>query len=174
MSLSHFLYNHQKIWIFSWGLLTLTINNDKSRSMKKRIYVIKQRNIRSFHYSAFRKVFRKSCRPYLSLWVFKRVMKDYDYSALVTAHAMMIKRDDFYETVERKSFKTPDRNFSYQTIWHWSDYSSLLHLTKDQLPVTFILKIGVMSLALSSNRIRLSYLPTLSQENPKFKEHLVF
>ena len=47
MSLLHFLYNHQKIWILSWGLLTLTINNDKSRSMKKRIYVIGQRNIRS-------------------------------------------------------------------------------------------------------------------------------
>ncbi len=29
MSLLHFLYNHQKIWIFSWELLTLTINNDK-------------------------------------------------------------------------------------------------------------------------------------------------
>ena len=41
MSLLHFLYNHQK------DLLTLTINNDKSRSMKKRIYVIGQRNIRS-------------------------------------------------------------------------------------------------------------------------------
>ena len=43
MSLLHFLYNHQK----DLDMLTLTINNDKSRSMKKRIYVIGQRNIRS-------------------------------------------------------------------------------------------------------------------------------
>ena len=47
MSLLHFCITIKKIWIFSWGLLTLTINNDKSRSMKKRIYVIGQRNIRS-------------------------------------------------------------------------------------------------------------------------------
>ena len=46
MSLLHFLYNHQKIWIFSWALLTLTISNGKSRSTKKIIYVIGQRNIR--------------------------------------------------------------------------------------------------------------------------------
>lgn len=85
----------------------------------------------------------------------------------------MIKQRRFYETVERKSFKTPDRNFSYQTIWHWSDYSSLLHLTKDQLPVTFHFEDrSNTSLAYLRNRIRLSYLPTLSQENPKFKEHL--
>ena len=48
-----------------------------------------------------------------------------------------------------------------------------LHLTKDQLPVTFHFEDrSNTSLAYLRNRIRLSYLPTLSQENPKFKEHL--
>lgn len=48
-----------------------------------------------------------------------------------------------------------------------------LHLTKDQLPVTFHFEDkSNTSLAYLRNRIRLTYLPTLSQENPKFKEHL--
>ena len=46
---------------------------------------------------------------------------------------------------------------------------------KAQLPETFHFEDkSNTSLAYLRNRIRLSYLPTLSQENPKFKEHLVF
>lgn len=48
-----------------------------------------------------------------------------------------------------------------------------MHLTKAQLPETFHFEDkSNTSLAYLRNRIRLSYLPTLSQENPKFKEHL--
>ena len=48
-----------------------------------------------------------------------------------------------------------------------------LHIPKAQLPITFHFEDkSNSSLAYLRNRIRLTYIPTLSQENPKFKEHL--
>ena len=45
MSLLHFLYNHQKDLDIQLGIAH--VNHKQRRSMKKRIYVIGQRNIRS-------------------------------------------------------------------------------------------------------------------------------
>ena len=46
MSLLHFLYNHQKDLDIQLGIAHVNISNGKSRSTKKIIYVIGQRNIR--------------------------------------------------------------------------------------------------------------------------------
>ena len=127
-----------------------------------------------FHYSAFSGKFSENAARTFRYEFFKQLMKDYDYSALVTAHHA----DDQAETIFMRLLRG-------SRLRHLTGISAIrpfgtgqiirpfLHLTKAQLPVTFHFEDrSNTSLAYLRNRIRLSYLPTLSQENPKIKEHL--
>ena len=62
-----------------------------------------------FHYSAFSGKFSENAARTFRYDFFKRIMKEADYSALVTAHHADDQAETiFYEIVERKSFKTSE------------------------------------------------------------------
>lgn len=175
MSLLHFLYNHQKDLDIQLGIAHV---NHKQRQESEheeaylRHWAVEHKV--PFHYSAFSGKFSENAARTFRYEFFKQVMKDYDYSALVTAHHA----DDQAETIFMRLLRG-------SRLRHLTGISAIrpfgtgqiirpfLHLTKAQLPVTFHFEDrSNTSLAYLRNRIRLSYLPTLSQENPKIKEHL--
>ena len=175
MSLLHFLYNHQKDLDIQLGIAHVN-HKQRQESEHEEAYLrhwAEEHKV-PFHYSAFSGKFSENAARTFRYEFFKRVMKDYDYSALVTAHHA----DDQAETIFMRLLRG-------SRLRHLTGISAIrpfgigqiirpfLHLTKDQLPVTFHFEDSSnTSLAYLRNRIRLSYLPTLSQENPKFKEHL--
>lgn len=175
MSLLHFLYNHQKDLDIQLGIAHVN-HKQRQESEHEEAYLrhwAKEHKL-PFHYSAFSGKFSENAARTFRYEFFKRVMKDYDYSALVTAHHA----DDQAETIFMRLLRG-------SRLRHLTGISAIrpfgtgqiirpfLHLTKDQLPVTFHFEDwSNTSLAYLRNRIRLTYLPTLSQENPKFKEHL--
>ena len=175
MSLLHFLYSHQKDLDIQLGIAHV---NHKQRQESEheeaylRHWAVEHKV--PFHYSAFSGKFSENAARTFRYEFFKQVMKDYDYSALVTAHHA----DDQAETIFMRLLRG-------SRLRHLTGISAIrpfgtgqiirpfLHLTKAQLPVTFHFEDrSNTSLAYLRNRIRLSYLPTLSQENPKIKEHL--
>lgn len=175
MSLLHFLYNHQKDLDIQLGIAHVN-HKQRQGSEHEEAYLrhwAKEHKV-PFHYSTFSGKFSENAARTFRYEFFKRVMKDYDYSALVTAHHA----DDQAETIFMRLLRG-------SRLRHLTGISAIrpfgtgqiirpfLHLTKDQLPVTFHFEDwSNTSLAYLRNRIRLTYLPTLSQENPKFKEHL--
>lgn len=175
MSLLHFLYNHQKDLDIQLGIAHIN-HKQRQESEHEEAYLrhwAKEHKV-PFHYSAFSGKFSENAARTFRYEFFKRVMKDYDYSALVTAHHA----DDQAETIFMRLLRG-------SRLRHLTGISAIrpfgtgqiirpfLHLTKAQLPVTFHFEDrSNTSLAYLRNRIRLSYLPTLSQENPKIKEHL--
>ncbi len=175
MSLLHFLYNHQKDLDIQLGIAHVN-HKQRQESEHEEAYLrhwAEEHKV-PFHYSAFSGKFSENAARTFRYEFFKRVMKDYDYSALVTAHHA----DDQAETIFMRLLRG-------SRLRHLTGISAIrpfgtgqiirpfLHLTKDQLPVTFHFEDrSNASLAYLRNRIRLSYLPTLSQENPKIKEHL--
>ena len=175
MSLLHFLYNHQKDLDIQLGIAHVN-HKQRQESENEEAYLrhwAKEHKV-PFHYSAFSGKFSENAARTFRYEFFKRVMKDYDYSALVTAHHA----DDQAETIFMRLLRG-------SRLRHLTGISAIrpfgtgqiirpfLHLTKAQLPVTFHFEDrSNTSLAYLRNRIRLSYLPTLSQENPKIKEHL--
>ena len=175
MSLLHFLYNHQKDLDIQLGIAHVN-HKQRQESEHEEAYLrhwAKEHKV-PFHYSTFSGKFSENAARTFRYEFFKRVMKDYDYSALVTAHHA----DDQAETIFMRLLRG-------SRLRHLTGISAIrpfgtgqiirpfLHLTKAQLPVTFHFEDrSNTSLAYLRNRIRLSYLPTLSQENPKIKEHL--
>ena len=175
MSLLHFLYNHQKDLDIQLGIAHVN-HKQRQESEHEEAYLrhwAEEHKV-SFHYSAFSGKFSENAARTFRYEFFKQVMKDYDYSALVTAHHA----DDQAETIFMRLLRG-------SRLRHLTGISAIrpfgtgqiirpfLHLTKAQLPVTFHFEDrSNTSLAYLRNRIRLSYLPTLSQENPKIKEHL--
>ena len=175
MSLLHFLYNHQKDLDIQLGIAHVN-HKQRQESENEEAYLrhwAKEHKV-PFHYSAFSGKFSENAARTFRYEFFKQVMKDYDYSALVTAHHA----DDQAETIFMRLLRG-------SRLRHLTGISAIrpfgtgqiirpfLHLTKAQLPVTFHFEDrSNTSLAYLRNRIRLSYLPTLSQENPKIKEHL--
>ena len=175
MSLLHFLYNHQKDLDIQLGIAHIN-HKQRQESEHEETYLrhwAKKHQI-SFHYSAFSGKFSENAARTFRYEFFRRVMKDYGYTALVTAHHA----DDQAETIFMRLLRG-------SRLRHLTGISAVrpfgtgqiirpfLHLTKAQLPETFHFEDkSNTSLAYLRNRIRLSYLPTLSQENPKFKEHL--
>ena len=175
MSLLHFLYNHQKDLDIQLGIAHVN-HKQRQESEHEEAYLrhwAEEHKV-PFHYSEFSGKFSENAARTFRYEFFKRVMKDYDYSALVTAHHA----DDQAETIFMRLLRG-------SRLRHLTGISAIrpfgtgqiirpfLHLTKDQLPVTFHFEDrSNTSLAYLRNRIRLSYLPTLSQENPKIKEHL--
>ena len=175
MSLLHFLYNHQKDLDIQLGIAHVN-HKQRQESEHEEAYLrhwAKEHKV-PFHYSAFSGKFSENAARTFRYEFFKRVMKDYEYSALVTAHHA----DDQAETIFMRLLRG-------SRLRHLTGISAIrpfgtgqiirpfLHLTKAQLPVTFHFEDrSNTSLAYLRNRIRLSYLPTLSQENPKIKEHL--
>ena len=175
MSLLHFLYNHQKDLDIQLGIAHVN-HKQRQESEHEEAYLhhwAEEHKV-PFHYSAFSGKFSENAARTFRYEFFKQVMKDYDYSALVTAHHA----DDQAETIFMRLLRG-------SRLRHLTGISAIrpfgtgqiirpfLHLTKDQLPVTFHFEDrSNMSLAYLRNRIRLTYLPTLSQENPKIKEHL--
>ena len=175
MSLLHFLYNHQKDLDIQLGIAHVN-HKQRQESEHEEAYLrhwAEEHKV-PFHYSAFSGKFSENAARTFRYEFFKRVMKDYEYSALVTAHHA----DDQAETIFMRLLRG-------SRLRHLTGISAIrpfgtgqiirpfLHLTKDQLPVTFHFEDrSNMSLAYLRNRIRLTYLPTLSQENPKIKEHL--
>ena len=175
MSLLHFLYNHQKDLDIQLGIAHVN-HKQRQESEHEEAYLrhwAKEHKV-PFHYSAFSGKFSENAARTFRYEFFKRVMKDYEYSALVTAHHA----DDQAETIFMRLLRG-------SRLRHLTGISAIrpfgtgqiirpfLHLTKAQLPVTFHFEDrSNMSLAYLRNRIRLTYLPTLSQENPKIKEHL--
>lgn len=175
MSLLHFLYNHQKDLDIQLGIAHVN-HKQRQESEHEEAYLrhwAKEHKV-PFHYSAFSGKFSENAARTFRYEFFKRVMKDYEYSALVTAHHA----DDQAETIFMRLLRG-------SRLRHLTGISAIrpfgtgqiirpfLHLTKAQLPVTFHFEDrSNSSLAYLRNRIRLSYLPTLSQENPKIKEHL--
>ena len=175
MSLLHFLYNHQKDLDIQLGIAHVN-HKQRQESEHEEAYLrhwAEEHKV-PFHYSAFSGKFSENAARTFRYEFFKQVMKDYDYSALVTAHHA----DDQAETIFMRLLRG-------SRLRHLTGISAIrpfgtgqiirpfLHLTKAQLPVTFHFEDrSNTSLAYLRNRIRLSYLPTLSQENPKIKEHL--
>ena len=175
MSLLHFLYNHQKDLDIQLGIAHVN-HKQRQESENEEAYLrhwAKEHKV-PFHYSAFSGKFSENAARTFRYEFFKQLMKDYDYSALVTAHHA----DDQAETIFMRLLRG-------SRLRHLTGISAIrpfgtgqiirpfLHLTKAQLPVTFHFEDrSNTSLAYLRNRIRLSYLPTLSQENPKIKEHL--
>ena len=175
MSLLHFLYNHQKDLDIQLGIAHVN-HKQRQESEHEEAYLrhwAEEHKV-PFHYSAFSGKFSENAARTFRYEFFKQVMKDYDYSALVTAHHA----DDQAETIFMRLLRG-------SRLRHLTGISAIrpfgtgqiirpfLHLTKDQLPVTFHFEDrSNTSLAYLRNRIRLSSLPTLSQENPKIKEHL--
>ena len=175
MSLLHFLYNHQKDLDIQLGIAHVN-HKQRQESEHEEAYLrhwAEEHKV-PFHYSAFSGKFSENAARTFRYEFFKQVMKDYDYSALVTAHHA----DDQSETIFMRLLRG-------SRLRHLTGISAIrpfgtgqiirpfLHLTKAQLPVTFHFEDrSNTSLAYLRNRIRLSYLPTLSQENPKIKEHL--
>jgi len=175
MSLLHFLYNHQKDLDIQFGIAHVN-HKQRQESEHEEAYLhhwAEEHKV-PFHYSAFSGKFSENAARTFRYEFFKQVMKDYDYSALVTAHHA----DDQAETIFMRLLRG-------SRLRHLTGISAIrpfgtgqiirpfLHLTKAQLPVTFHFEDrSNTSLAYLRNRIRLSYLPTLSQENPKIKEHL--
>lgn len=175
MSLLHFLYNHQKDLDIQLGIAHIN-HKQRQESEHEETYLrhwAKKHQI-SFHYSAFSGKFSENAARNFRYEFFRRVMKDYGYTALVTAHHA----DDQAETIFMRLLRG-------SRLRHLTGISAVrpfgtgqiirpfLNLTKAQLPETFHFEDkSNTSLAYLRNRIRLSYLPTLSQENPKFKEHL--
>lgn len=175
MSLLHFLYSHQKDLDIKLGIAHIN-HKQRQESEHEEAYLrhwAKEHKI-PFHYSAFSGKFSENAARTFRYEFFKQVMKDYGYTALVTAHHA----DDQAETIFMRLLRG-------SRLRHLSGISDVrpfgtgqiirpfLHLTKAQLPETFHFEDkSNTSLAYLRNRIRLSYLPTLSQENPKFKEHL--
>ena len=175
MSLLHFLYNHQKDLDIQLGIAHVN-HKQRQESEHEEAYLrhwAEEHKV-PFHYSAFSGKFSENAARTFRYEFFKRVMKDYDYSALVTAHHA----DDQAETIFMRLLRG-------SRLRHLTGISAIrpfgtgqiirpfLHLTKAQLPVTFHFEDrSNTSLAYLRNRIRLSYLPTLSQENSKIKEHL--
>ena len=175
MSLLHFLYNRQKDLDIQLGIAHVN-HKQRQESEHEEAYLrhwAEEHKV-PFHYSAFSGKFSENAARTFRYEFFKRVMKDYDYSALVTAHHA----DDQAETIFMRLLRG-------SRLRHLTGISAIrpfgtgqiirpfLHLTKAQLPVTFHFEDrSNTSLAYLRNRIRLSYLPTLSQENPKIKEHL--
>lgn len=175
MSLLHFLYNHQKDLDIQLGIAHIN-HKQRQESEHEETYLrhwAKEHQI-SFHYSAFSGKFSENAARTYRYEFFRRVMKDYGYTALVTAHHA----DDQAETIFMRLLRG-------SRLRHLTGISAVrpfgtgqiirpfLYLTKAQLPETFHFEDkSNTSLAYLRNRIRLSYLPTLSQENPKFKEHL--
>ena len=175
MSLLHFLYNHQKDLDIQLGIAHVN-HKQRQESEHEEAYLrhwAKEHKV-PFHYSAFSGKFSENAARTFRYEFFKRVMKDYDYSALVTAHHA----DDQSETIFMRLLRGSRlRNLTgisaIRPFGTGQIIRPFLHLTKDQLPVTFHFEDrSNTSLAYLRNRIRLSYLPTLSQENPKIKEHL--
>ena len=175
MSLLHFLYSHQKDLDIQLGIAHVN-HKQRQESEHEEAYLrhwAEEHKV-PFHYSAFSGKFSENAARTFRYEFFKQVMKDYDYSALVTAHHA----DDQAETIFMRLLRG-------SRLRHLTGISAIrpfgtgqiirpfLHLTKAQLPVTFHFEDrSNTSLAYLRNRIRLSYLPTLSQENPKIKEHL--
>lgn len=175
MSLLHFLYNHQKDLDIQLGIAHVN-HKQRQESEHEEAYLrhwAEEHKV-PFHYSAFSGKFSENAARTFRYEFFKQVMKAYDYSALVTAHHA----DDQSETIFMRLLRG-------SRLRHLTGISAIrpfgtgqiirpfLHLTKAQLPVTFHFEDrSNTSLAYLRNRIRLSYLPTLSQENPKIKEHL--
>ena len=175
MSLLHFLYNHQKDLDIQLGIAHVN-HKQRQESEHEEAYLrhwAEEHKV-PFHYSAFSGKFSENAARTFRYEFFKQLMKDYDYSALVTAHHA----DDQSETIFMRLLRG-------SRLRHLTGISAIrpfgtgqiirpfLHLTKAQLPVTFHFEDrSNTSLAYLRNRIRLSYLPTLSQENPKIKEHL--
>lgn len=175
MSLLHFLYSHQKDLDIQLGIAHIN-HKQRQESEHEEAYLrhwAKEHKI-PLHYSAFSGKFSENAARTFRYEFFKQVMKDYGYTALVTAHHA----DDQAETIFMRLLRG-------SRLRHLSGISDVrpfgtgqiirpfLHLTKAQLPETFHFEDkSNTSLAYLRNRIRLSYLPTLSQENPRFKEHL--
>ena len=175
MSLLHFLYNHQKDLDIQLGIAHVN-HKQRQESEHEEAYLrhwAEEHKV-PFHYSAFSGKFSENAARTFRYEFFKQVIKAYDYSALVTAHHA----DDQAETIFMRLLRG-------SRLRHLTGISAIrpfgtgqiirpfLHLTKAQLPVTFHFEDrSNTSLAYLRNRIRLSYLPTLSQENPKIKEHL--
>ena len=175
MSLLHFLYNHQKDLDIQLGIAHVN-HKQRQESEHEEAYLrhwAEEHKV-PFHYSAFSGKFSENAARNFRYEFFKQLMRDYDYSALVTAHHA----DDQAETIFMRLLRG-------SRLRHLTGISAIrpfgtgqiirpfLHLTKAQLPVTFHFEDrSNTSLAYLRNRIRLSYLPTLSQENPKIKEHL--
>lgn len=175
MSLLHFLYSHQKHLDIQLGIAHIN-HKQRQESEHEETYLrhwAKEHKI-PFHYNAFSGKFSENAARTFRYEFFKHVMKDHGYTALVTAHHA----DDQAETIFMRLLRG-------SRLRHLSGISDVrpfgtgqiirpfLHLTKAQLPETFHFEDkSNTSLAYLRNRIRLSYLPTLSQENPKFKEHL--
>lgn len=175
MSLLHFLYNHQKDLDIQLGIAHIN-HKQRQESEHEEAYLrhwAEEHKV-PFHYSAFSGKFSETAARTFRYEFFKQLMKEYDYSALVTAHHA----DDQAETIFMRLLRG-------SRLRHLTGISAIrpfgtgqiirpfLHLTKAQLPVTFHFEDrSNTSLAYLRNRIRLCYLPTLSQENPKIKEHL--
>ena len=175
MSLLHFLYNHQKDLDIQLGIAHVN-HKQRQESEHEEAYLrhwAEEHKV-PFHYSAFSGKFSENAARTFRYEFFKQVMKDYDYSALVTAHHA----DDQSETIFMRLLRGSRlRNLTgisaIRPFGTGQIIRPFLHLTKAQLPVTFHFEDrSNTSLAYLRNRIRLSYLPTLSQENPKIKEHL--
>ena len=175
MSLLHFLYNHQKDLDIQLGIAHVN-HKQRQESEHEEAYLrhwAEEHKV-PFHYSAFSGKFSENAARTFRYDFFKRIMKEADYSALVTAHHA----DDQAETIFMRLLRGSRlRHLSgicdVRSFGTGQIIRPFLHLTKAQLPVTFHFEDrSNTSLAYLRNRIRLSYLPTLSQENPKIKEHL--
>ena len=175
MSLLHFLYNHQKDLDIQLGIAHVN-HKQRQESEHEEAYLrhwAKEHKV-PFHYSAFSGKFSENAARTFRYEFFKRVMKDYDYSALVTAHHA----DDQAETIFMRLLRGSRlRHLSaMQTVNAFGDGELIrpfLTYSKKELPNIFHFEDDSnRSLDFLRNRIRNRYFPMLEEENPKFKQAL--
>ena len=134
MSLLHFLYNHQKDLDIQLGIAHVN-HKQRQESEHEEAYLrhwAKEHKV-PFHYSAFSGKFSENAARTFRYEFFKRVMKDYDYSALVTAHHA----DDQAETIFMRLLRG-------SRLRHLTGISAISHLVLVRLfaPFCILRKIG--------------------------------
>lgn len=175
MNLLNFLYQHQEILGITLGIahfnhqqrLASKDEEDGLRQLAKELAL-------PFYTASFSGKFSENEGRKQRYAFFEQVMKNEGYTALVTAHHA----DDQAETIFMRLLRGSRLRHlvgirRHQAFGDGELIRPFLHLKKAELPPIFHYEdASNQSPAFLRNRIRQTYLPLLTQENPKLSQHL--